>query len=94
MYAVIDGANIASRNALHDSLSRQLSLPEWYGRNLDALYDCLTDIREDSELVLQNTSELYANLGPYADVLQAVLRDACEENPHLRLSIDEGPLLP
>ena len=94
MYAVIDGAKITSRDSLHDSLSRQLSLPEWYGRNRDALYDCLTEISEDSELVLTNTSALFANLGVYADVLQTVLRDACDENPRLRLSIEEDNFLP
>ncbi|GAA5151263.1 hypothetical protein GCM10023340_29850 [Nocardioides marinquilinus] len=27
--------------ALHDVLARELGLPDWYGRNLDALADCL-----------------------------------------------------
>lgn len=92
MYALIDGAAIESRGDLHDTLARQLSLPEWYGRNLDALYDCLTDIHEDSELRLIHPEELFAHLGVYADVLQTVLRDACGENPHLRFTLDDAPL--
>jgi len=27
---------------VHDWLKQELSLPEWYGRNLDALWDCIT----------------------------------------------------
>ena len=35
----------------HDYLMRALNLPDYYGRNLDALYDCLTEIECDIELV-------------------------------------------
>ena len=89
MYALIDGAVIESREALHDALAQQLSLPEHYGRNLDALFDSLTDIREDCALRLVHADELFAHLGVYADVLQAVLRDACAENPHLSFVSEE-----
>jgi len=27
---------------VHEWLKRELDLPEWYGRNLDALWDCIT----------------------------------------------------
>ena len=36
MNALIDGAAIETREQLHDTLAQQLSLPEYYGRNLDA----------------------------------------------------------
>lgn len=33
----------ADRHAnVHDWLKRKLDLPEWYGANLDALWDCVT----------------------------------------------------
>ena len=89
MTALIDGAAVATRDELHDALKRQLALPDWYGRNLDALYDCLTDIREDTEIRLVHADELSACLGAYAGVLQTVLRDAADENPRLRLIIEE-----
>ena len=84
MYALIDGAEIQTRGDLHDSLSRQLSLPDWYGRNLDALYDCLTDLHEETVIRIVHEEELFAHLGMYANVLQTMLNDACEENPRLR----------
>lgn len=89
MTALIDGAVIETREQLHDTLAAQLSLPAYYGRNLDALYDCLTDIHEDTQLQLAHAEELFAHLGVYADVFQSVLRDACDENPHLRLNCEE-----
>lgn len=89
MTALIDGAVIETREQLHDALARQLALPEYYGRNLDALFDCLTELREDAELRLVHADALFAHLGVYADVLQNVLRDACEENPHLHLITED-----
>ena len=89
MTALIDGAVIETREQLHDMLSEQLALPEYYGRNLDALFDCLTDLHEDTELRLTHADTLFAHLGVYADVLQTVLRDACAENPRLRFDVVE-----
>ena len=89
MTALIDGAVIETREQLHDALSKQLSLPEYYGRNLDALFDCLTDLREDTVLCLTHADELFAHLGVYADVFQTVLRDASAENPRLRFELAE-----
>ena len=36
----LNGNDITNREQLHDALSEALELPEWYGRSLDALYDC------------------------------------------------------
>lgn len=52
MQIVLDGSVITGREQLHDAVSQQLALPEWYGRNLDALYDCLGEVR-DVEIILR-----------------------------------------
>ena len=44
-------SQLTDKDILHDVLIRELDLPEWYGRNLDALHDCLTQL-QDVELVL------------------------------------------
>lgn len=38
----IDGTRIRSLADAHETLARGLKLPSHYGRNLDALFDCLT----------------------------------------------------
>ena len=48
--AVLDGDAISTREELHAALARELALPDWYGGNLDALYDCLTDLGEETVL--------------------------------------------
>lgn len=42
--ATLDGAAIASREALLDACATALEFPGWYGRNWDALADCLRDL--------------------------------------------------
>jgi RNAse (barnase) inhibitor barstar len=40
----------------HDYLMEALNLPDYYGKNLDALYDCLTEM--DCEIELINADEV------------------------------------
>ncbi|PRX47237.1 barstar (barnase inhibitor) [Prauserella shujinwangii] len=41
---VLDGAQHRDRLGTLDAIAAALSFPDWFGRNLDALYDCLTDL--------------------------------------------------
>ena len=38
----LDGTRLCRRKEAFALLGGALKLPEWWGRNLDALYDCLT----------------------------------------------------
>lgn len=67
---ILDGEMIKDKEMLHDILADTLNLPDWYGRNLDALHDCLTDIREETEIRIQNESALADHLGNYASALK------------------------
>ena len=89
MKAMIDCNTISTRGALHDALQDALSLPAWYGRNLDALADCLGDIREETELEFLDYPLLKDRLGFYAHTLEIVLRRACEDNPRLHICYSE-----
>lgn len=46
-----------SREELHQVIAEKMNFPSWYGQNLDALYDCLTDLEEDTHLVLQELED-------------------------------------
>ena len=72
-------AGIENKNQLHDLLAEALLFPEYYGRNLDALFDCLTDIRTDTVITLTN----WDTLGAWKAGFEAVFRDASAEDPHL-----------
>lgn len=65
--------NINSKEELHTYLQQQLHLSNDYGRNLDALYDCLTERKERYRIRVEHFEELKQVLGDYADTLLRVL---------------------
>lgn len=90
MRFVLDGARIADRSALHRALAEGLNFPEWYGGNLDALHDCMTDISEPAEIEICNMRALEAALGSYARAFRRALTDSAAENKNLRVIIREA----
>lgn len=83
----LDLRRLTSVANLHQHLYKVLALPKYYGCNLDALHDCLTERAEATELVISArvTEEKY--LGAYGEALLQVLQDAAEENPSLKVII-------
>lgn len=39
--------DFCNKQELHHYLAKELNFPDYYGNNLDALYDCLTEISTD-----------------------------------------------
>ena len=64
-------AGIATKDQLHKALAEALRFPQWYGNNLDALYDCLTDLR-NIHLILEN----WQALPDWRAIFKAVFEDA------------------
>ena len=88
---VIDGQSMTSREAVHDRLAVCLDLPEHYGRNLDALYDCLTERALPARLEVRHTAELEASLWTDAQALRETLEDAARSNPVLVVAWGGAP---
>lgn len=66
--------------ALHKDLRIRMNLPEYYGCNLDALYDILTELTEETEVELQMEKIRDKTMETYLNRLWRVLEDASEEN--------------
>ncbi|QUG80399.1 barstar family protein [Bacillus subtilis] len=77
---MIDGRDFENIEVLHDVLKDKLDFPDYYGRNLDALWDCLTGwVDLPLTLVLINFEFSKKFLGSYADDVLEVLLEAQEE---------------
>ena len=74
----IDG-NIINNDG-HDYLKEVFDFPDYYGKNLDALYDCLCDIGVDTEIVLINADEVSK------DLIDTFI-DAADENSLLHFEV-------
>lgn len=79
----LDGAVLSSKEALHQTLAQALSFPGWYGGNLDALFDCLTDLSEETTITLLN----WDGLGDYGQRVKKVLLAAARENTRIILQV-------
>ena len=80
---IIDCNQIQTREDLHRMFREVLSFPEWYGNNLDALYDCLTEISGKVRLLDWNTAE--TRLGAYGAKAKKVIATAALHNTNLDL---------
>ena len=87
MRVELDCRKMTDKQAAHAYLKQELSFPEYYGNNLDALYDVLTELGEQTELVLKNWHALTEQLGGYGVSLLETLREASEENPNLEVTL-------
>lgn len=85
---IINGKEIISREALHEAFAKGLSFPEWYGNNLDALNDCLSELSDEVTVTVKDFGALRDNLGSYADKLKKVLRCAAAENEKLTVEFE------
>ena len=86
---ILNGAEIAEMEDVHAAFAAALDFPEWYGRNLDALYDMLTMPQEPVTVVFRYPALLEDALGRRFRTLRRVLWDAAEENPGIFIEIEE-----
>ena len=84
----IDLTGVENRTELHDRIEQGLPVPEWYGRNLDALYDVLTEpeFGGDCLVCFTGCAGSSEKMPRYMEAMRQVCRAACEEN--LGLCVD------
>lgn len=85
MGLVIDGANMLTRRAAHEELARVLGFPEWYGANLDALWDLVSTMK--AEVVMVRSEVMLGELEVYGSKLIQTLIEASAENPDFRFTL-------
>jgi len=81
----LDCTTITSRRELHRALAQTLRFPDWYGGNLDALFDCLTDLETPTALTLTGWHTLEEVLEEYGRKVLQTMQEAAEENEDFRL---------
>ena len=77
----LDLHGIGNPKDVHRYLAAAMDFPEYYGNNLDALYDCLTEICDDTCVGIQGMGAIKDER--FAIMLRKVFEDAEDANPHL-----------
>lgn len=88
---LLDGRFLTDKARAHAVLKGALHFPAFYGKNLDALYDCMCDdgmrIANPLHIIVCFANAARDALGEYADGLFDAMTDAAEENEALTVSI-------
>lgn len=79
MMITIHCTGVESPEQMHTLLASSLAFPAYYGHNLDALFDCLTEIRTQTTIQLEG----WMGLGEWKDRFTNVFVNVGLENPNL-----------
>ncbi len=78
----LKGGSMQHPGSAHAHLREMLHLPGYYGENLDALFDCLTEITEPTVLCISQWDKLFP-------ALRQVLLAAERENDNIQIKEEE-----
>lgn len=74
--------NISNKEEMHKYLAEKFEFPDYYGKNLDALFECLTDIAEPTAVNIINA------INDYDEQIINVITSAEEENDNLAVFVN------
>lgn len=94
MQVIIDGRKITDKLELHAYMKEQCQFPDYYGNNLDALYDVLTERTEPLEICIEYAEELKERLCGYGEAFLEMLQDVSANGGNIRVVImgENNPL--
>ena len=70
----------SKKEELHSYLKKKMKFPDYYGENLDALFDCLTDISTDTAVDIKYDAD-----NELQRAVLAVFSDAVSQNTNLAI---------
>ena len=82
----VDFTGVTDKNSVHESIKNGLELPEYYGKNLDALHDCLSEMN-DCMITLKNIDSLYC-LDVIGVKILKVFEEAADTNDKIIIVIE------
>jgi len=91
MQITIDLTNIRDKESFHDKIQEAIDCPSYYGRNLDALYDVLTDCGT-MELNFEGYTDFAQDMPGYSASFKDMCLEAIAENHDLAILFDGEPL--
>ena len=82
----LPGKAIHSLDEFYTEITRSLHLPDYFGRNLDALWDVLTtDIPGPVELIWEDSAASKSSMGKDFGKVASLLRDLEKERKDFRV---------
>lgn len=82
---ILNGFEFKSKKESYEYMKEIFEFPEYFGNNLDALWDCLTDL-ENVEIEIENARQIPKQLEGYGLKILDVFGDLEKEGIFVRLS--------
>ena len=83
-YVFLDGERLRSPDELHRAFADALDFPAYYGHNLDALHDCLTEQAESVGVIVVHVDLLKEHMGRRWKSFLRLMDDLTEDEPGFR----------
>ncbi len=77
MYVILDARKLGTKETAHPYLKHVFGFPDYYGHNLDALYDCLSEVPQIHFLLIhaREAGDYFSKvLSVFEELLDAQIR--------------------
>ena len=81
----LDLAGTYSADDFYEYLGEYISIPSYFGYNLDALWDLLTDVREETAIHIVNAEEARSTLPKFIRGLERIASRLDKEEENVRI---------
>ena len=86
---ILDLRNVFDKNGLHMVIRHTLPVQEYYGNNLDALHDYLTELSDNTDILVLYSNNTEQNLGKYFYSFKKMTKAAVQHNPMLNIHYEK-----
>ncbi|MDR1629801.1 MAG: barstar family protein [Oscillospiraceae bacterium] len=84
---VIDFTGCNHVQEVHLIIKEKLEFPDWYGENIDALWDLLTGYIDPCDIYLEGCQSVAPDLIPYIKKIKNIFIKAAQEYHELKVDI-------
>jgi ribonuclease inhibitor len=84
----LNGERMLDKASTHAYLKEKLALPDHYGENLDALWDCLSTDFSSKKITIYKPEAIIEHLGSYGESILDLFQQAAEENEYIQVHIE------
>lgn len=89
---VLDFSSCKYLGEVHEIIKTELELPDWYGENLDALWDAVTGLMyvpANIKIIFKTETKATENLSDEIDKIISVFFEAQEEYNQIRVTVEK-----
>ncbi len=87
----LNGAKMVDKAITHAYLKEKLALSDYYGQNLDALWDCLSTDFSQKKIIINHPEIITKNLGSYGRLVIRLFQEVAYENKCVQVDIKYEP---